>query len=231
MTVKQFIDQNDFAHHNWDNVPDGFPHIDKMDLGGLSSPDVGKLSALVMMWRLEQMPETPKKVSTLAPHGGYKTLKSFQGSEIVFDFTFAFCEKYMTHRTNKSPRTYDQMFQAARSGKQNIAEGSMASGTSKKTELFLVNVARASLEELLVDYEDFLREKGLKQWEKDDLRVQAIRSLAYMTNRSYKSYMSYLEKPESAANCAICLIKQTTYLLDQQKRALASDLRAHGGRI
>ena len=91
------------------------------------------------------------------PHGGFRELKSYQMSEIVYDATAAFCDRWISRRS----RTHDQMVQAARSGKQNIAEGSMASGTSKKTELKLVGVARASLEELLLDYQDFLRQRNL----------------------------------------------------------------------
>ncbi len=97
------------------------------------------------------------------PHGGFRKLKSYQTAEIVYDATAAFCNRLIDRRS----RTHDQMVQAARSGKQNIAEGSMASGTSKKTELKLVGVARASLEELLLDYQDFLRQRQLPVWGKD----------------------------------------------------------------
>ncbi len=93
-------------------------------------------------------------------HGGYRKLKSFQGAQLVYDVTVRFCDRYIEKRS----RTHDQMVQAARSGVQNIAEGSQASGTSKKTELKLTNVARASLEELRLDYEDFLRQRGLPLW-------------------------------------------------------------------
>ena len=96
-------------------------------------------------------------------HGGYRDLKSFQTATLVYDLTVAFCNRYMTYRanmTNRSNRMTDQMVQAARSGRQNIAEGCQASGTSKKTELKLIGVARASLEELLLDYEDFLRQSS-----------------------------------------------------------------------
>lgn len=98
------------------------------------------------------------KTNLIPPHGGYRKLLSFQTATLVYDLTVEFCNKYMTYQTNKSYRTYDQMVQAARSGRQNIAEGSKASGTSKKTELKLVNVARASLEELLLDYQTYLTE-------------------------------------------------------------------------
>ena len=99
-------------------------------------------------------------------HGGYRNLKSFQIAQLAFDITVRFCDRYISKRS----RTHDQMVQAARSGVQNIAEGSQASGTSKKTELKLTNVARASLEELRLDYEDFLRQRGLPLWEREDPR-------------------------------------------------------------
>ncbi|MGC2064201.1 MAG: four helix bundle suffix domain-containing protein [Thermodesulfovibrionales bacterium] len=99
-------------------------------------------------------------------HGGYRRLKSFQLAQLAYDVTVRFCDRYIEKRS----RTHDQMIQAARSGVQNIAEGSQASGTSKKTELKLTNVARASLEELLLDYEDFLRQKGLPLWDRQDPR-------------------------------------------------------------
>src|SRR6266704_4489779 len=99
-------------------------------------------------------------------HGGYRNLKSFQLAQLVYDVTVRFCERYV----DRFSRTRDQMVQAARSGVQNIAEGSQASGTSKKTELKLTNVARASLEELRLDYEDYLRQRGLAQWPREDAR-------------------------------------------------------------
>jgi four helix bundle suffix protein len=102
----------------------------------------------------------------IAKHGGYRRLKTFQVAQLVYDVTVRFCERYINRRS----RTFDQMVQAARSGVQNIAEGSQASGTSKKTELTLTSVARSSLEELKLDYEDFLRQRGLAQWEREDPR-------------------------------------------------------------
>ena len=121
-------------------------------------------------------------------HGGYAKLKSFQMAEIVYDGTVVFCDRFVDRRS----RTHDQMVQAARSGRQNIAEGSQASGTSKKTELTLVGVARASLEELLLDYQDYLRQHGLPLWGKNHPQAQAIRKLAYAHNRSYSTYSSYI---------------------------------------
>jgi restriction system protein len=163
----------------------------------------------------------------IPPHGGYRELKSYQNAEIVYDATVRFCDRFVDRRS----RTHDQMVQAARSGKQNIAEGSMASGTSKKTELKLVNVARASLEELLLDYEDFLRQRKLSLWGKDHPTAQAVRKLVYRTNRTYETYRPYIEEaqPEIAANTLICLINQTNYLLDQQLRQLERQFLEEGG--
>ena len=165
--------------------------------------------------------------SLIPPHGGYRELKSFQHAELVYDCTVKFCDRFIDPRS----RTHDQMVQAARSGRQNIAEGSQASGTSKKFELKLVSVARASLEELLLDYEDFLRQRGLTLWGKDHPTAQVIRRLAYETNRSYLTYSPYIEKspPEVAANTIICLIHQTNYLLDQQLRQLEKAFLQEGG--
>ncbi len=161
------------------------------------------------------------------PHGGFRKLKSYQTAEIVYDATAAFCNRLIDRRS----RTHDQMVQAARSGKQNIAEGSMASGTSKKTELKLVGVARASLEELLLDYQDFLRQRQLPVWGKDHQQAQAVRKLAYTQNRSYETYRTYVEQgsPETAANTLICLIHQANYLLDQQLRQLEQQFLREGG--
>jgi restriction system protein len=149
----------------------------------------------------------------IPPHGGYRELKSYQMAEIVYDATVGFCDRFIDKRS----RTHDQMVQAARSGKQNIAEGSQASGTSKRTELKLVGVSRASLEELLLDCEDFLRQRGLPLWGKDHPLAQAVRRLAYAQNRSYTTYRAYSEAapPEVAANALLCLIHQANYLLDQ----------------
>ena len=161
------------------------------------------------------------------PHGGFRKLKSYQTSEIVYDATVVFCNRLIDRRS----RTHDQMVQAARSGKQNIAEGSVASGTSKKTELKLVGVARASLEELLLDYQDFLRQRQLPAWGKDHPQAQAVRKLAYTQNRSYETYRTYVEEgsPEAAANTLICLIHQANYLLDQQLRQLEHQFLKEGG--
>ncbi len=170
----------------------------------------------------------PKDLPQLIPpHGGYRELQSYRMAEIVFDATGVFCDRFIDRRS----RTHDQMVQAARSGKQNIAEGSMASGTSKKTELKLIGVARASLEELLLDFQDYLRQKELPLWDKDDVKAKEIRALTYRSNRSYRTYKAYFEasSPEIAANAAICLIHQTNYLLDQQLRALEKEFLKEGG--
>ena len=161
------------------------------------------------------------------PHGGFRNLKSYQMSEIVYDATVVFCDCWIGRRS----RTHDQMVQAARSGKQNIAEGSMASGTSKKFELKLVGVARASLEELLLDYQEFLRQCNLPLWEKNHPEAHKIRKLAYASYRSYRTYKTYIESsdPEVAANSMICLIHQSNYLLDRQLRQLEKQFLEQGG--
>jgi len=156
-------------------------------------------------------------------HGGYKNLRSFQMAEIDFDLTMIFCQKYI-----KSFKLREQIEGAARSGKQNISEGSQTSGTSKQSEIRLIDVARASLEELLKDYEDFLRTNNLPKWLKDDPRVLAIRKLAYEPNKSCKTYMTYMSNPESAANCLITIINQTNYLLDRQLKGLEGELKRKG---
>lgn len=161
----------------------------------------------------------------LFKRGGYRNLKSYQMSTSVFDLTVEFCKKFIGRKS----RTYDQMEQAARSGRQNIAEGSLASATSKKTEIKLTSVARASLEELLLDYEDFLRQRKLKMWTKDSQEAKTIRNLAYAQDKSYQSYESYLKNSENAANMMICLIHQTNYLLDKQLATLSKDFLEEGG--
>ena len=160
-------------------------------------------------------------------HGGYRNLKSFKSAEIVYDATVKFCDRFIDKRS----RTHDQMVQAARSGRQNIAEGSQASGTSKKTELKLVGVARASLEELLLDYEDFLRQRGLALWDRNHPKSRTIRGLAYQENRSYLTYRTYIESSpaEVAGNTIICLVHQTNFLLDQQLKQLERDFLEQGG--
>jgi restriction system protein len=168
------------------------------------------------------------KNNLIPAHGGYRNLKSFQTTEIIYDLTVEFCKLYLD-RSYGTNRTYDQMIQAARSGKQNIAEGCQASGTSKKTELKLINVARSSLEELLLDYEDFLRQNSLPLWGKEHRQAREVRELAYKPNRSYETYRSYLKNSELAANTAVCLIHQANYLLDRQLGVLDREFLEKGG--
>lgn len=158
----------------------------------------------------------------------YRDLKSYQGSVIVYDFTVEFCNLYLSYKSNQSYRTYDQMVQAARSGKQNIVEASVQR-TSKKSEIKLLGVARASLQELLEDYEDFLRQRNFKLWPKESVEARAIRDLAYQTDKSYQSYRSYLTPAEAAANTMICLINQVNYLLDRQIKTLEEKFLNEGG--
>lgn len=159
----------------------------------------------------------------IPPHGGYENRLTFQKARVIYDATVWFCGRYLERRD----RTNDQMIQAARSGKQNILEGSAASGTSKKTELKLTNVARASLEELLEDYRDFLRVRSLQLWEKNSREAMFVRKLGRTGNVTYEAYKTYIETrpPAVAANIIICLIHQTNYLLDQQIRQLGKSIR------
>ena len=158
-------------------------------------------------------------------HGGYRKLMSYQMAIIVADYTHDFIPRYIDPKS----RTRDQMEQAARSGKQNIVEGSMASGTSKKTEIKLLGVSRASFEELLADYEDFLRQNNLEIWPKSHPEILKIRQFSYMSNKSYTTYKTYLNAPEPAANCAICLIHQTNFLLDRQIKSVEQEFLTQGG--
>jgi four helix bundle suffix protein len=160
-------------------------------------------------------------------HGGYRNLISFQKSEIIYDGTVYFVNRFY----RKPDRTIDQMVQAARSGKQNIAEASMASATSKETEIKLTNVARASLEELLIDYEDFLRTKKMPIWEKEHRLVVRFRELNKTPNATYQTYIKAIENenPEICANSMICLIKITTYLLAKQIQKLEKEFLENGG--
>jgi four helix bundle suffix protein len=163
----------------------------------------------------------------IPPHGNYRELLSYQKAEVVYDITFRFCQRFLS----KGDRTIDQMVQAARSGKQNIAEGCSASGTSKEMEIKLINVARASLEELLVDYRDFLRVRDLHLWDKDSREAQFIRKLGYGAHVTFEAYREFCEtRPaEVVANIAVCLIHQANYLLDQQVRRLEQDFIKEGG--
>ena len=160
-------------------------------------------------------------------HGGYENLLSFQKARIVYDATYNFCGRFVDKRS----RTTDQMIQAARSGKQNILEGSQASGTSTETEIKLTNVARASLEELLEDYRDFLRVRGAVLWAKDSREALFVRKLGTERDISYEVFRPFIEtrSAETVANIIICLIHQTNYLLDRQIGRLEKDFVEKGG--
>lgn len=173
-------------------------------------------------------------------HGGYRRLKSFQVAQLVYDVTVRFCERYV----DRFSRTRDQMLQAARSGVQNIAEGSQASATSKKTELKLTNVARASLEELRLDYEDFLRQRGLPLLPPDHpalirfkkRRCNTLQDVQTWATREKTPSVSVRESPCSslsyptlAANAALSLLNLACHLLDRQIAAQAEDFENQGG--
>ena len=174
----------------------------------------------------------------LRPSGGYRTLRSYQVSTVIYDATVSFCDRFIDKRS----RTHDQMVQAARSGGKNIAEGSRAAATTSQTELRLVNVARASLEELLLDYEDYLRQHGHRQWEPEDREAREVRAVGWKEDQSdqpdrsdpiahWKLYARWLEQdnPAVVANTLLCLIHQANYLLDQQISALERDFVQEGG--
>ncbi|MBI2906034.1 MAG: four helix bundle protein [Chloroflexi bacterium] len=163
----------------------------------------------------------------IPPHGGYKTLLSYRKAQIVYDATVYFCGRFFERRD----RTVDQMVQAARSGKQNIIEGSMASGTSKETEIKLTNVARASLEELLEDYRDFLRTRGLAEWDASHPYAQRLRDLNRIPGATYDTFRKGIESPDEAicANVIIGLIRVTSYLLEKQLRSLEETFVREGG--
>lgn len=195
----------------------------------------------------------------------YTELKSYKQSTTIYDFTLDFCARYVepngphssypsykSYSSYKFTRMSDQMIQAARSCKQNIVEGAAASKNNPKSELMLLGVARASLEELLEDYVDFLRQKNLVKWSKDDPRAIEVRGLAYGPDKSYKtyktyktdksyrtdktyrsytsyeSYKPYLEDREEAANAMITLINQTNFLLDRQISAIKNQHEKSG---
>jgi four helix bundle suffix protein len=163
----------------------------------------------------------------IPPHGGYQKLLSYHKALMVYDATVRFCERFVDRKS----RTHDQMVQAARSGNKNIAEGSQISGASTESEIKLMSVARASLEELLGDYQDYLRVRGLRLWDKNSKEALFVRKLGVKPNASYESYKTYIEtRPaEVVANIIICLIHQANYLLDQQIRRLERDFLREGG--
>ena len=163
----------------------------------------------------------------IPPHAGYADLLAYRKALIAFEGTQEFCRRFL----NKRDRTYDQMVQAARSGKQNIVEASVASGTSKEAEIKLTNVARASMEELLEDYADYLRTHKLRRWEKASREALFVQRLGAAKDTSYESYRTYPETrpPEVCANILICVIHQTNYLLDQLIRQLEQAFLREGG--
>lgn len=163
----------------------------------------------------------------LPPRGDYRTLLSFQKAEVLYDFTFRFAKKFLA----RGDRTIDQMVQAARSGKKNILEGSKAGRTSKEMEIKLTNVARASLEELLDDYADFIRARDGVIWDKNSKEALWIRSYGRKTPHSYELYREFMDtRPANVlANIAICLIHQTNYLIDQQLLTLEREFLDQGG--
>lgn len=164
-------------------------------------------------------------------HGGYRNLKSFQIARLIYDVTVRFCNKFLDAKS----RTHDQMVQAARSGVQNIAEGSQASGTSKKTELKLTNVARSSLEELYCDYEDFLRQRGLPIWDFSDDRRKNLINKRLTTANQFSAWVKQLNQeqkgviPEIAANGVLTLLSVVCFLLNRQLAAQANAFRKEGG--
>jgi four helix bundle suffix protein len=184
----------------------------------------------------------------IPPHGGYRNLKSFQVSQLVFDVAVRFCDRYVDKRS----RTHDQMTQAARSGVQNIAEGSKASATSKKTEIKLTNVARASQEELRLDFEDFLRQRSLPIWTRDDPRRAELIARRFKTADEVAEWVKEVHErerqsglggqrehtgqrrrpatyPEIAANAALILLSVSCALLDRQIAAQAAAFETEGG--
>ncbi|MBB65043.1 MAG: four helix bundle protein [Waddliaceae bacterium] len=167
----------------------------------------------------------------LLAHGGYRNLKSFQVSQLIYDLTVRFCKRFIS----RFSRTVDQMVQAARSGVQNIAEGSQASATSSKTEIKLTNVARASLEELLLDYEDFLRQKQLPLWERQDPRRQNLVRSRFETADQVIRWIGQEQKKTSqpldeiAANAIRTLIFVACALLKRQLKSLEARFLNEGG--
>src|SRR5262245_12620959 len=165
--------------------------------------------------------------SFIPPHGGYERLLSYRKSEIIYDATVRFCDRFIDRKS----RTHDQMVQAARSGNKNIAEASRVSGTSREFEIKLTNVARASLEELLGDYRDYLRQHEHSQWDKNSKEALYVRRLGARPETSYDSYREFVEtRPaDTVANILICLIHQANYLLDRQLHRLELDFVKNGG--
>jgi four helix bundle suffix protein len=164
--------------------------------------------------------------SFIPPHGGYEHLLTYRKSLIIFKATYYLAARWV----RRGSRTRDQMEQSARSGKQNIVEGSLASATSKQTEIHLTNVARASLGELLEDFKDMLILRDLPLWPKEAPRTMALRALG-RDDATYETYRTYIESddPEVVGNVMVCLCSQACYLLDQQIRQLEQAFVKEGG--
>ena len=177
----------------------------------------------------KSLPSLPKDEAAgfIPPHGGYKNLLSYHKALVVYQATLYFCNRFI----DKISRTHDQMVQAARSGKQNILEGSQASGTSKQTELFLTGVARASQEELIEDYRDFMREHRIEEWPAEHRYARRLSQLSRTPDADYDTFKKGIEHPDPVicANVIVGLIKVTCYLLDQQLRRLERDFINEGG--
>jgi four helix bundle suffix protein len=174
------------------------------------------------------MPENQQHNRGFIPkHGGYRNLITYQKAEIIYDATISFTSRFL----KKYDRTVDQMVQAARSGKQNIAEASMASATSKEMEIKLTNVARSSLEELKLDYEDYLRTHKYELWGKDHRLVARLRELNKIPNATYETFRKGIEheNPEICANVIIGLIKVVSHLLNNQIQSLEVAFIQQGG--
>ena len=164
-----------------------------------------------------------KNYKSYKNYNGYKDLPFFRQAEIIHDFTVEFTQKYIDYKS----RTRDQMDQAARSGKQNIAEGYLQKSIEGK--LKLLSVARGSLEELLNDYLDYLRQHQLPIWDKNDPRSLVIRKIVYKSYKNYNDYKNYILLPETAANSMVILINQTNQLLDQKLRWIEDQFVKEGG--
>lgn len=166
-------------------------------------------------------------MARIRPSGGYRELRSFKIATVIYDATYWFCERFVDPHS----RTCDQMVQAARSGKQNILEGSLASATSKQSEIHLTNVARASLGELKEDYENFLRDRGLPKWDRTHRYARRVTELSRTPGEDYETYRKGIEHdhPEIAANVLRHLTMQATLLLDRQVARLEQDFLREGG--
>ena len=166
--------------------------------------------------------------TVLRKQTNWKNLWFYQKTVVLYQMTYVFTRRFLPAFGD---RTVDQMVQAARSGKQNIIEGSMASATSKETEIKLTNVARASQEELLEDYKDYIRNNRGVIWEKNSKEALFVRRLAYQKDESFETYREFLETRDGivCANIMICLVNQCNFLLDRQIRRLERDFVKFGG--